>query len=345
MTKLVIFNTQIEELNTDKADLPDVCKKYPGAEWLPLLRAKLKSAGCLLMSAQEAIDLNVDFTTASVIQEQWDARADLMLSLGATFDVGYCFESKMYAPEFWDQIEEVKKKVKHQYYFGEGNRLSAFPSYSSQLKRLPVPYSDRRFICMVAANKQCWNLPAKPESESFRKALRNELHSTRLKIIETFARPFQFDLFGHGWHQFHFPYQFTDAAIAIHNLKAEPISDKHTIQSLYKFSFAIENTAEPYYLTEKLIHCLAAHTVPVYLGDPMVHNYVPKKAYVDIRDFRSYEELYSFLAGMRENEWADMIEAGRAYLKTNEGKCHSFEYWADDIFKRIHQKTSYCGAV
>ena len=42
-------------------------------------------------------------------------------------------------------------------------------------------------------------------------------------------------------------------------------------QSRFKFSFAFENSSSPGYTTEKLVHALAADTIPIYWGDPDVH--------------------------------------------------------------------------
>lgn len=344
MRKIIIFNTSIAELNTDAADDLDVCKKYPGAEWFPLLREKLKDAGFILMSDVQALDLKVNFEEAQVIAEEWNSHTEQMYRLGAKITIGYCFESKMYAPYFYDGMNYVKDKVHNQYYFSYGNRPMKFPSYFHKAERITKPYNERGLICMVAANKQYWNLPQKMHSIAFQEAIRNELHSTRLELIETFSQTPFFHLFGNGWKGAKFPFPYESLTKVIEKLKPQPVIDKHGVTNCFRFAFAIENVKDPYYLTEKLIHVIAAGTVPVYLGDPMVHKYLPKSLYVDVRDFKTPLELYEFLTHMPRSDWEKMIQAGKTYLRSNEGKRHSFEYWADEVFDLLN-KPNECGAV
>lgn len=46
------------------------------------------------------------------------------------------------------------------------------------------------------------------------------------------------------------------------------VKDKSSWQKEYKFSLCFENSSTPGYLTEKLIQAYAAHTIPIYWGDP-----------------------------------------------------------------------------
>lgn len=42
-------------------------------------------------------------------------------------------------------------------------------------------------------------------------------------------------------------------------------------QSNYRFSISVENSSTPGYSTEKVVNALAAGTIPIYFGDPVLH--------------------------------------------------------------------------
>lgn len=44
---------------------------------------------------------------------------------------------------------------------------------------------------------------------------------------------------------------------------------KMNVLDKYKFSLAVENTSQPYYITEKLTESLLCNTIPIYWGDPL----------------------------------------------------------------------------
>ena len=49
-----------------------------------------------------------------------------------------------------------------------------------------------------------------------------------------------------------------------------PVKDKNAFLRGYKFNICFENSSSPGYTTEKLIESLAADSVPIYYGDPLV---------------------------------------------------------------------------
>ena len=84
----------------------------------------------------------------------------------------------------------------------------------------------------------------------------------------------------------------------------------------YKFAIAYENTEGLHgYLTEKLCDCLAAATIPVYLGDRLLADLVPPSCYIDRRKFATHEELYRFMTEMPYSRYAEYVEAIRAFMQ------------------------------
>ncbi|MBD2715730.1 hypothetical protein KBK19_11855 [Microvirga sp. STR05] len=95
-----------------------------------------------------------------------------------------------------------------------------------------------------------------------------------------------------------------------------PPNQKLEVLRHYRFPISYENTGDtPGYLTEKLFDALAAACVPIYLGHPDASRLVPAECYINRSDFRSHEELYRYLKGMRYEEYARYLDAGEAFLK------------------------------
>ena len=70
-----------------------------------------------------------------------------------------------------------------------------------------------------------------------------------------------------------------------------PVADKMTFDRRHKFSIACENSASPGYTTEKLVQAFAAKTIPIYWGDPLVSRVVNTKAFINVNDFASVDEV------------------------------------------------------
>jgi len=82
----------------------------------------------------------------------------------------------------------------------------------------------------------------------------------------------------------------------LYELKLQTISQ-------YFFYLAFENSNMLDYVTEKIFHCYLARTLPVYMGAPNIDNFVPfPHSYINTRDFKSPQELASFLLKVAEDE-------------------------------------------
>ena len=65
--------------------------------------------------------------------------------------------------------------------------------------------------------------------------------------------------------------------------------------SRYKFYLAFENSAVPGWTTERIVDAFAAHTVPIYWGDPTVKEQFNSAAFIDRRDFPSDEACIEYI--------------------------------------------------
>jgi len=85
----------------------------------------------------------------------------------------------------------------------------------------------------------------------------------------------------------------------------------------YKFTLCFENTkGSRGYITEKIFDCFAAATVPIYYGAPNVGDYIPKECFIDFRNFRNYESLYTFLHEMTVIDYQSYLDAVKEFIKT-----------------------------
>ncbi|WP_407430553.1 glycosyltransferase family 10 domain-containing protein [Arcticibacter sp.] len=74
----------------------------------------------------------------------------------------------------------------------------------------------------------------------------------------------------------------------------------------YKFNICLENTAFPYYCTEKIWHAIAGECLPVYSSaGNAIYDTFPKNSFVDMSEFASLEQLYNFLKDMPDEEYVE----------------------------------------
>ncbi|MCL5798051.1 MAG: glycosyltransferase family 10 [Patescibacteria group bacterium] len=296
-----------------------------------------------------------------VISELDASQAKELIGLGARPFILSAFESPLIAYNFYDKLKDLSVKFPYRLLFpgafglaaGDGKNIRAyFPNFDpSEIKR-PVAWDKRKFICMVAANKfwrEKFVFPLylsplryakwlafqreKVTSPTRRYAIKNELQSKRFEAIEYFGKRKELDLFGYGWKdKERLPDGFRERLDPIlDKIKPNSCKDKNRTISGYKYAVCFENTAYPGYITEKIIDCFTAGVIPVYLGAPDVEKYIPPETFVDMRKFDSWEKLERKLKHINEQEAKRMIEAGREFLKSNEGLKYSFSGFAKDI--------------
>jgi glycosyltransferase involved in cell wall biosynthesis len=113
-------------------------------------------------------------------------------------------------------------------------------------------------------------------------------HRRRLEFLERLRKEVPFDLFGRGFQE---------------------IGDKWHALAPYKYSIAYENTISDYYFTEKLMDCLVAQAVPLYVGSPKIQKLFPAQAIIPI-DPNDPRVIYRILDVINFDDW----EARRAAL-------------------------------
>jgi hypothetical protein len=79
---------------------------------------------------------------------------------------------------------------------------------------------------------------------------------------------------------------------------------KESLASEYKFYLAFENAFCRDYITEKFFNTINLDVVVVAMGAGNYSHYVPKSAYIDIRDFKTSAELANYLLYLDGNATA-----------------------------------------
>lgn len=85
-------------------------------------------------------------------------------------------------------------------------------------------------------------------------------------------------------------------------LGADATLEKINFQRQCKFSLAVENSSSVGYTTEKLVHALAADTIPIYWGNPAVGREFNERRFVNCHAFGSLEEIISRIEEIDRND-------------------------------------------
>jgi len=125
-------------------------------------------------------------------------------------------------------------------------------------------------------------------------------HKLRHEVI----KKYRMDIFGRGYK-------------VIEN-KLEGLKD-------YRFSFAIENTKEDYYFTEKLIDCFMTGTVPIYWGCPSIDKFFNIKGMIIIDSIDNID-----INNLNEETYNSMLP----YINENFEKAKEFIMCEDYIWKK-----------
>jgi hypothetical protein len=176
-----------------------------------------------------------------------------------------------------------------------------------------------------------------------------ELYSKRVETIKWFEKNHSsdFDLYGTDWDRNVF---FGSRWMCLLNrLKITRkifaprfpsykgrVERKRPILEKYKFAICYENARDHSgYITEKIFDCFFAGCVPIYWGADNILNYIPKITFIDKRDFVSYEDLYTYMSEMEDDEYNGYLDNIKRFLSGSDSLQFSNEYFAKTVVDRI----------
>ncbi|MBQ3671883.1 MAG: hypothetical protein II921_10495 [Treponema sp.] len=120
------------------------------------------------------------------------------------------------------------------------------------------------------------------------------------------------------------------------------VPDKREFLENYKFSLAFENVGHPGYCTEKITQSFAAHTIPIYWGDPNVADYFNEKSFININSFNTIEDAIEYIKKIDNDEslYLSMLNEP-AVIAPAAGSEHidkEFSAWLRAIFDQPKEK-------
>jgi hypothetical protein len=244
------------------------------------------------------------------------------------------FESELIRPDNW--IVNNHKAFQrvftwHDDYVGRENYSKINFSFEIPLSISKEITKKNKLCTLIAGNKKIQH----PK----------ELYSKRVDVIRWFEKnyPQDFDLYGIGWDRYRFSgpiwmralnkVSFITKLLSL-NFPSYRGKVDTKIDTLEKYRFAIcyENAYDiPGYITEKIFDCLFAGCIPVYWGANNIEAYIPRDCYIDMRDFHSYEALYSYLVSMSDEAYLRRLGSIESYIQSDLIKQFSSEMFVQTI--------------
>lgn len=97
-------------------------------------------------------------------------------------------------------------------------------------------------------------------------------------------------------------YKRVDSGGRFRNNIGGAVKDKIAFQKKYKFSIACENCSYDGYATEKIMEAFFAGTVPIYYGDPNIAKDFNPKAFVNVHDYNTLDDVLKRVIEIDNND-------------------------------------------
>ena len=271
--------------------------------------------------------------------EKW---ADLQ---NVSLEAFLIMEPPVVAPQLYRALPKLTKYFKRVYVHnthGDGYSLKGVDV--SKLHKLcyPMPYPDvieplwerlNRLQRIVVINSNHNPLLFSLRGMSF-KALGKELYSKRIEAMCSLEKQGIVDLYGRRWQEWWLPFSmwppYWKNRRTLMDIYRGSCKSKYEVLSQYKFSLCFENMTMEGYVTEKIIDCFYAGTIPLYLGAKNIQSLIPGDAYIDCSQFESWEKLWDAVNKLSDDEIVAMKSAGRHFLKSPAG-LHYYNFLEEAI--------------
>ena len=374
---IISISAEIKELQQNNIRNQQICKKYSGSEWVFHLYEKAKHLH-RIVTCDVALDhVKKGVWNAGevyVIQHMDDSISSQLISFGSIPFLILSFESPLYQGGFYDNAKQFINNFKYKILFNglilnDGVSKTnfsqvRFPSYS--LNDISFHHSKNRIdkIVTVYSNQYMHHKKIKNSKSlneltwAFRKLVSElrfgshmaktinhsqyQLHDKRLELTHDLLTLNFLDLYGRGWNDFSNLPDAWQKKLKKNFKEGEGrlIDNKLKCLARYRFCLCIENFEYPGYITEKIIHCMVAKSIPIYYGAPNIKEHIPSECYIDAREFENVDLLVEHLLEMNKESHDRMVFAGQEYLNTFPGNLHSYEGFADHILSLLKQEYS-----
>jgi hypothetical protein len=315
--------------------------------------------GLRLMTSDAVRKERIDPRQMLLIAHDWTAEARGLVKRGARPAALISFEPPVTAWNLYHRLGPVSNRFPHTFLF-EGARDRVAPTTRFHPLYIPQPcppprptgraWSKRRHLVMIENNHAVprWRDLARwfdrPREVSlkrewaglkYRPILRDR-YRARLRAIEAFARIDGFDLFGDGWEQRH-PAVEPSLHGAAQQAYRGVARDRPGLLAGYRFALVFENTRFPGYVSERIFECFFARCIPIYSGAPDVAQYVPPAAFIDARQFATYDDLERFLRATTEADARRYLDAAHTFLASTAYESFCIDRFARDMVDALVQ--------
>ena len=137
-----------------------------------------------------------------------------------------------------------------------------------------------------------------------------------------------------GWQRRH-PAVSETLHQAIQRAYRGPVAEKLETLSQYRFSLCLENSVFDGYVSEKIFDCFFTGTIPIYLGAPDIGKVIPPEAFIDLRRFKGYADLESFLDSMEVATMRRYVEAAQDFVRSTAYAPFSAECFAQRMVEQL----------
>jgi alpha(1,3/1,4) fucosyltransferase len=80
------------------------------------------------------------------------------------------------------------------------------------------------------------------------------------------------------------------------------VQNKGQFISNYKFTICFENESYPRYTSEKIYDAMLANSVPIYWGNPLIHEEFNPKSFINVHDFSSLDAVVDKVIELDSND-------------------------------------------
>jgi hypothetical protein len=289
------------------------------------LRTVLKQRGADVHTADflmtnKSAELEADYYSFGVLENYHAVSMRPNIRLRAFI----IFEPPVVAPHLYQALPELTKLFDRVYIHninGDGYSLKGVDA--SRLYKFYWPQPRAEVI------KACWNMQNRQRrivvinGNHKPRSANDELYSKRIEAIVSLARLGAVDLYGRGWDKWWsrsstwLPYwRNRSKLISVYKGSCD---SKYEVMKNYAFALCFENMKMKGYVTEKIFDCFYSGTIPLYWGATDITDLIPREAYIDVRQFNTWQQMYAALMSVSENEIESMREAGREFLRSEQG--------------------------
>ena len=97
-------------------------------------------------------------------------------------------------------------------------------------------------------------------------------------------------------------YKVVDSGGSFRNNVGGSVGDKIEFLSHYKFSICMENSKTQGYISEKLVDCFEAGTIPIYFGDDTILELLNNKSYIHVKNEDEFDEKIELIKKIDNND-------------------------------------------